>query len=205
MSYGRTIPLQEWMCAMREAIYIVEYTSIPVGIDMLDRMVKSASVSVIYARPICIGKFLIVLGGDVGDVRQAQKTVMDSDEKRLLKEHLLTNAHREILAYFKRSPSDRAPIQGKTAVGILETREIASGFQSLDAALKSGSVQLEQVWMGHFIGGKFCYLLSGSVEDIGTAIEAAGRGLGEKSLVESRIIPSPDSQTLEQLIKAYST
>ena len=189
---------------MREAIYTVEYTSIPVGIDMLDRMVKSASVSVIYAKPICIGKFLIVLGGDVGDVRQAQKTVLSAGEKRLLKEHLLTNAHREILAYFKRGPSDRVPIEGKTAVGILETREIASGFLSLDAALKSGSVQLEQVWMGHFIGGKFCYLLSGSVEDVGAAVEAADRTLGEKSPVESRIIPSPDSQTLEQLIKVYS-
>ena len=189
---------------MREAIYLVEYTRIPVGIDMLDRMVNSASVSIIYARPICIGKFLIVLGGDVGDVRQAQKTVADSAEKRLLKEHLLTNAHREILAYFRRGPSDHVTIQGKTAVGILETREIASGFQSLDAALKSGNVQLEQVWMGHFIGGKLCYLLSGTVEDISTAIEAAGGALPEKSLVESRIIPSPDAQTLAQLLKAYS-
>lgn len=188
---------------MNKAIYIAEYSSIPVGIDAVDRMVKRASMTIIYAKPICIGKFLIVMGGEVDNLREAQAEVASAGEKRLIQQYLLTNAHEDILAYFKRSPQEKRSMQGKTALGILETRNASSGFQSLDAALKSGNVRLEEVWIGHFIGGKFCYILSGLVEDINTALEAAARGLPENSFIDKKVIASPDDKTLEYLIKSY--
>lgn len=188
---------------MSKAIYIVEYSSIPAGIDMLDQMVKRASMTIIYAKPICIGKYLIVMGGEVEDLKEAQAAVAEAQEKKLIKQYLLTNAHGDILAYFNRSSQTKINVKNKTALGIMETRDASSGFHSLDAALKSGNIQLEEVWIGHFIGGKFCYMLSGLVEDINTALEAAVRSLDEKSLVDKRTIPAPDTKTLEHLIKSY--
>lgn len=188
---------------MSNAIYIVEFGSIPVGIDMLDRMIKRASLTIAYAKPVCIGKYLIVLGGDVADVREAQAAVSEAGEKRLLKEHLLTNAHRDILAYFKRAPKTDESIEGASAVGILETVDAASGFKSLDAALKCSNVHLQQVWIGHYNGGKFSYVLTGNVEDVKMALSAGSQGLAERTLVDSRVIPSPDRKTLEHLIKVY--
>lgn len=186
---------------MSEAIYIVEYASIPAGIDMLDQIVKRTSVFIIYAKSICIGKFLIVLGGDVDDVREAQAAVTAAEEKRLLQQYLLTNAHGQILSYFKRAPECKESTSGATAIGILETLDAANGFRSLDLALKGGNVRLERVWLGHFIGGKFCYILTGQVGDIKTALAAAENGLEEKRVVDSRIIPSPDRKVLEHLLR----
>lgn len=187
---------------MSEAIYIVEYASIPVGVDLLDRMVKRSSVFIIHAKPVCIGKFLIVLGGDVDDVREAQAAAAAAGEKRLLQQYLLTHAHGQILAYFRRAPERKESRSEASAVGILETLDAVNGFRSLDSALKGGNVRLEQVWLGHFMGGKFCYLLTGQVEDIRTALAAAESGLEEKRVVDSRVIPSLDGKTLEYLLKA---
>lgn len=184
---------------MNEAIYIVEYNSIPIGIDVLDQMVKRASVTIIQARPICIGKYLIVLGGAVDDMREAQAAALSVGPDKLLSQYLLTNAHHDILAYFKRIPEDESSFSGAVAVGIFEVRNIANGFRSLDAALKSGNVQLGYVWNGHFIGGKFCFLLTGSVEDISMALKAAENNLDDRCLVDSRVIPSPDAKTLKHL------
>lgn len=188
---------------MSKAIFIVEYSSIPAGIDSLDRMVKRAPMSIIYAKPVCIGKFLIVVGGEVENLREARDEVAKTGGKKLIRQHLLTNAHEDILKYFAPAQRGKTSMDGKTALGILETRDASSGFQSLDAGLKSGSVRLEEVWIGHFIGGKFCYILSGLVGDISTALEAAEAVLPEKTFLDKRIIPSPDEKALEYLIKSY--
>lgn len=188
---------------MSEAVYLVEFGSIPAGIDMLDRMMDRCSALIIYAKPVCIGKFLIVLGGEVDDVREAQAVVLESGEKRVLQQYLLTSAHEEILAYFRRAPGANAST-GPVAIGMLETVDAVSGFRSLDAALKGGSVSLEQVWLGHFIGGKFCYILSGQVGDVQAALAAAEITLEPKRLVDSRVIPSPSEKTLAHLLKTQS-
>lgn len=186
-----------------EAIYIVEYAGIPIGIDVLDRMVKRASADILYARPVCIGKFLIVMGGGVDDVREARQAAADTGAKAL-QERLLTGAHSEILTYFHRVRDNRKKsITDKTAVGILETRHAASGFYSLDAALKRGRVRLEQLWLGHCIGGKFCYILSGCVEDIHSALTAARESLDPAEIVSDRIIPALNEKAAAFLFRAY--
>ncbi|MDR0926067.1 MAG: BMC domain-containing protein [Hungatella sp.] len=191
------------MNVMGEAIYIIELSSVPVGIQILDQIVKRSQVLIIYAKPICIGKFLIVAGGNVEDVQEAQAAVVSVQEKKLLHHYLLTNAHNDILSYFNRLPAQRERKPGANAVGILETRDASSGFRSLNAALKNGEVRLEQVWLGQFMGGKFCYILTGQVEDITMALEAAKGEQEEKYLVDSRVIPAPDQKTLQYLLKRY--
>lgn len=187
---------------MKEAIYIVEYSNIPLGVDMLDKMIKRTEVTVIKAQPICIGKFLIVLGGEVDAMEEAQGVVQEQGERRLISQYLLTNAHKGILAYFKRARLSAGYVPVSDAVGIFEVTNAADGFHSLDAALKSGNVELRKVWLGHFLGGKLCYLLAGSVEDVSMALQAAENHLEPKSLVERRVIPSPDPKTLEYLIRS---
>lgn len=185
---------------MKEAIYVVEYTNIPTGIDALDQMIKRAEVTILHARPICIGKYLIVLGGSVDSVREAQRVVQTLCTDNLLSQYLLTNAHHEILSYFNQISVYKNEISMSEAVGIFEVKNSSNGFRCLDAALKSGNVKLGHIWLGHFLGGKFCYLLIGSVEDVKMALKAAECNLEEGCLVESKLIPSPDSKTLGHLI-----
>ncbi len=59
---------------MSQAIGILELTSIAKGMEAGDAMLKSASVHLLVSKTICPGKFLLMLGGDVGAVQQAIET-----------------------------------------------------------------------------------------------------------------------------------
>ncbi len=56
---------------MTQAIGILELTSIARGMELGDVMLKSANVQLLLCRTLCPGKFLLMLGGDVGAVQQA--------------------------------------------------------------------------------------------------------------------------------------
>lgn len=59
---------------MSQAIGILELTSIAKGMEAGDAMLKSANVNLLVSKTICPGKFLLMLGGDVGAVQQAIAT-----------------------------------------------------------------------------------------------------------------------------------
>lgn len=177
---------------MNDAIYIVEYRSISRGVVTLDRMLKRSGVMALYAAPVCIGKYVIAVGGGVGDVMESKAESEASDG--ILAGYLITGAHPDVLGYFRR---EHPPKPGSPdAVGIFETRNIPSGFMSLDAALKNGRTDIIRVWMGHFIGGKFCWVISGETSEVSSSLAAAGRAVSGSVIAGSELIPRPDSSTL---------
>lgn len=188
---------------MDSAIYVVEFRSIARGIAVLDKMLKGSSLALLHADPICIGKYLICLGGDVADVREAQNRAEAPGEEAPLASYLLTSAHPAVLGYFRHGapPVAMAP----DAIGIFETRNAASGFISLDAALKSAQVKLLRLWLGQFLGGKYCYVLGGSTSDVESALAAATAALPEKEQVGSQLVPMPDEMTLKLFVKGGET
>ena len=56
---------------MRKAVGFVEIKSIPVGIQTADEMVKAGNVELLLATPMCPGKYIIIIGGQVGPVKSA--------------------------------------------------------------------------------------------------------------------------------------
>lgn len=56
---------------MSKAVGIVELSSIAKGMETGDAMLKSANVELLVSKTLCPGKFLLMLGGDVGAVQQA--------------------------------------------------------------------------------------------------------------------------------------
>ena len=124
---------------MNHALLIAEYGSISCGMGMLDRLVKRSVIVPLYAKPICIGKFVMIFSGDVENLRESQEVLQSAGRERLISTFLLTAAHRDILGYL--SGSQRRGNLGYPvdAIGIFEARTIASGFFALDAALKHAS------------------------------------------------------------------
>lgn len=179
---------------MSKAIYIVEYRKVSQGIGVLDRMFKQASLSLLYANPICIGKYLICVGGDVADVCEAKSAAEQDEDGPPLAGYLLQRAHENIFAYFKGGLPK--PVRKPDSIGIFETRNAASGFVSLDAALKRAQVDLAKLWLGQLLGGKFCYVLGGSTSDIESAMHAVKSAINENDIIGSRIVASPDADTL---------
>ena len=58
---------------MSLAIGMVELNSIARGIETCDYMVKAAQIDLLRSSTVCPGKFLILIGGNTGDVRAAMK------------------------------------------------------------------------------------------------------------------------------------
>ena len=69
--------------ATPKAIGAIELSSIGIGYQIEDEMLKAASVELLIARTICSGKYLIVIGGCVSDVEAAiQAGVTDGEARR---------------------------------------------------------------------------------------------------------------------------
>lgn len=177
---------------MNDAVYIVEYRGISRGVVTLDRMLKRSGVMALYAAPICIGKYVIAVGGGVGDVMESKDEAERADG--LMASYLITGAHPGVLGYFRREKPPRP--DAIEAVGIFETRNISSGFMSLDAALKNGRTGILRIWMGHFIGGKFCWVISGETSEVSSSLAWGRRAVSDAETVGSEIIPRPDPSTL---------
>ncbi|WP_153069873.1 BMC domain-containing protein, partial [Escherichia coli] len=54
---------------MSKAVGILELSSIAKGMETGDAMLKSANVELLVSKTLCPGKFLLMLGGDVGAVQ----------------------------------------------------------------------------------------------------------------------------------------
>ena len=54
-----------------KAIGMIELNSIAKGVAAGDEMLKSADVELVFAQPICAGKYMVFVSGDVDSVERA--------------------------------------------------------------------------------------------------------------------------------------
>ena len=65
---------------MRLAIGMVELNSIARGIETCDYMVKAAQIQLLRSSTVCPGKYLILIGGETGDVSEGYISAKDTIE-----------------------------------------------------------------------------------------------------------------------------
>ncbi|MGC9329097.1 MAG: BMC domain-containing protein, partial [Candidatus Hinthialibacter sp.] len=56
---------------MSQAIGMIELSSIGIGHEVEDAMLKASSVDLLVARTICSGKYVVIVGGEVADVQSS--------------------------------------------------------------------------------------------------------------------------------------
>jgi len=56
-----------------KAIAMIELNSIAIGVAAADEMLKSADVTLVMAQPICAGKYMALVSGDVDSVERASE------------------------------------------------------------------------------------------------------------------------------------
>ena len=69
---------------MIRSIALIELNSIARGIGTADAMLKSADVRLLFSKPVCCGKFIILVSGEVAAVNVAQKSGVDYGGQYLL-------------------------------------------------------------------------------------------------------------------------
>jgi microcompartment protein CcmL/EutN len=173
---------------MYPAIGLLEYNSIAKGIEVTDAMLKKAAVELIEAHPVCAGKYISLITGDVDAVRSSLEEGEQIADNFLVDRLLIPNVHPQVF------PALRASTYLETleAVGVIETFTAASTIIAADAAAKASEVQLIDIRLANGMGGKSFFTLTGDVGAVEAAIKAGIESIqSEGWLVESVVIPSP--------------
>ncbi len=170
------------------AIGMLELNSIAKGIECCDAMLKSALVELIDAHPICPGKYMAIVAGDVDAVKTAMDTGERTADFNLVDSCVIPNVHAQIIPAL-RALSFTGDLK---AMGVVETFSAASAVISADAAVKAAEVELIEIRIANGMGGKSFFILTGLVGAVEAAVKEADSILNEDGLlVSSVVIPSP--------------
>ena len=180
-----------------ESLGILESNSIAKGIEAADAALKAAEVQLLYARPVCPGKYSILFYGDVAAVNaslSAGSAVLDS---HLVDAVSIPRIHPQVIHAI--GLSVEPPPLG--AVGVMEFFSVTAAVYAADAAVKAADVMLIDVRLGMGIGGKSFVILSGDVAAVSQSV-ASGMQIGaEKGLaLQSVVIPRPRPEIFEALL-----
>lgn len=179
---------------METAIGMVELTSIARGIETCDYMVKAAQVDLLRSSTVCPGKYMIIVGGETGDVRAAMAEGIKRGSELVVDTLMLPNVHEQLIPAI--SMTNQVDVRG--AVGVLEFYSIASAIIAADVAAKAANITLIEVRTGYAIGGKGFVTLTGDVGAVRAAVEAARKDA--ELLVETTVIPRPDKKLFDALL-----
>ncbi len=177
------------------ALGFIETASIARGVLALDALLKRARVEVLLTTVAPRGKYLILFGGGVAEVEEALKAGLESAGKSVVDHFLIPNVHPQLPAAIKA----RVKVPGIEAVGLIETRDVASAVYAADAAVKAAKVTLIEA--RHQPGGKGLVVLTGVVGDVRAAVAAGVATVkADGMLVADVVIPLADPGVLPHLV-----
>ena len=167
---------------------VLEFSSIAIGIKALDEMVKIAPISIIEARTICPGRYLIVFSGDVASVEYSFNKGSETGKKFIIDSLFLPMVHPDVV-----------PAIGKvvatgewSAMGIIETLSVVSGIEAADLAAKAGNVKIIEIRLAIGFGGKSYVKMLGPLDAMEVAVEAGtAKARLKDMLCTSTLIPQP--------------
>lgn len=179
------------------AIGLVEINSIAKGFEVCDAMAKTANVSVLVAKSICPGKYIVMIGGDVAAVRQSVDSGEATAGSTIVDRFVIANIHPSVLPAISGGNS----IDKVEALGVIETYSVAATIEATDVAVKTASVIPLRMHLAFGIGGKSYVALSGNVADITAAVEAGAALASERGFLVNRVvIPRPHPQLIDQIM-----
>lgn len=180
-----------------EAIGILESNSIAKGIEAADAVLKAADTALLYAKPVCPGKYTILFYGDVAAVSASLDAGAAVIDPHLVDSVVIPRIHPQVIQAISLST---AP-DGVNAVGVMEFFSVTAAVYAADAAAKAADVTLLDVRLGVGIGGKSFAVLTGEVAAVEEAVRCGMAAGEEKGLaVTSTVIPSPRKEIFDTLL-----
>jgi microcompartment protein CcmL/EutN len=182
---------------MIHAIGLVELTSIAKGIEAADIMAKTANITVLVAKAICPGKYMVLISGDVSAVEQSVQEGAELGAEMVVDQFIIPNVHSSILPAI----GGGNDVTAVKAIGIIETYSVASSIEAADAAVKAGEVEPIRLHVAFGIGGKSYSVVTGEVAAVKAAVAAGSEVAAERGLlVQTVVIPRPHKQVIDSLL-----
>ena len=184
---------------MREAIGMIELSSVGIGLLAQDAMLKAADVELVLGRTICSGKFINVVTGNVAGVRASMAAGLEAAPDSVIDQIVIPNIHESVFPALGQSV--QVPDGKPGAIGIIETYSAASALEAADAAAKSAVVTLFRIHLAMALGGKGFVLMCGSVADCRSGVDNGAALVREKGLLVSAVtIPGPSPELYNEYI-----
>jgi microcompartment protein CcmL/EutN len=174
---------------MEPALALLEFSSIAIGIQAGDSMVKRAPVERIVTGTVQPGHYLILVAGEVASVEEAVAAGRETGHAALTDFVFLPNVHPDVV----KALTGEQVVDLNDALGIVETQTVAAAILAADAGLKGAEVTLVQLRLADGLGGKGLALFTGVVADV-TAAVTIGSAVSAQQLVRQVIIPQLHSE-----------
>jgi microcompartment protein CcmL/EutN len=180
-----------------EAIALIETISIAIGIRIADEMVKTAPVEILEATPICPGKYMVLVAGDVSAVESAVRRGAEVGGDVVVDTLFIPHVHPQVFPAILAATE----IAELKALGVVETFTAASTILAADAAAKAAGVALIEIRLAKGLGGKAFFTMTGEVSDVEAAMNAAlAVAMAGGNLVRSVVIPNPHNDLAEKVL-----
>jgi len=180
-----------------KSIGLIELSSIAAGFSVADVMLKAGNVQLILSRSICSGKYMVLIGGGVGAVKNAISAGAVAADGYLIDQFIIPNVHADVFIALGRT---QAPEPGD-ALGIVEAFSVASLIESADAAANAANVKLLEIRLAMALGGKAFLTMAGDVAAVRVAVQAAKQVITAHGLlVNAVVIPRPHPDAYRELI-----
>jgi microcompartment protein CcmL/EutN len=184
---------------LQPALALIEFGSIAAGIEAADAMVKRAPIYVIRSGTVQPGKYLVLIGGEVGDVEESLAAGRNVGREALLDDVYLPHVHLQVVEALS---GGRQP-ESTDALGVIETNSVAAAIHAADAGIKGADVRLLEVRLADGLGGKGIVFFSGAVHDVEAAV-SIGTGVLDipTQLVRRVVIPQLHTEMWENIADA---
>jgi microcompartment protein CcmL/EutN len=181
----------------RNALGLIELTSVAAGFQAADAMLKAADVEIVLSRSICSGKYMVLVAGDVAAVDAAVQAGSGAGSGCVIDSFVIPNVHGSVFPALGGSVS----VNSLEALGIIEAFSVASLLEAADAAAKAANVQLIEIRLAMALGGKAFVTLSGEVSAVQAAVDAGAALVASKGLLVNKVvIPAPRKELLSEIV-----
>lgn len=181
---------------MKNSIGLLEFKSIAKGIEVTDEVLKSSNVELIAANPICPGKYISILTGDVGAVNNAVENGKKLGGMFQIEALVIANIHPDVFPALT-GTSDVFPIN---CLGVIETMSCLSSIMVADTAIKASNIKIVEIRIARGLGGKGFTLISGEVSSVKKAILAVqDKYSATGEILCATTIPNPEKELIKKI------
>lgn len=164
------------------AIALLESSSIARGIQATDAMLKTADVGLLLTTIVPRGKYLVMIEGHVADVQSSLAAGLEAAGDTVVDHFFIQNPHPELAPAIR----GRQKVDSIEAIGIIETREVASAIHAADAALKAAAVRLIEA--RNQPGAKGLVVMTGDVGAVRAALQAGVAAIRREGMLIADIL-----------------
>ncbi len=116
------------------SLALIEMSSIARGIEVCDAMLKAAEVTLVMARTICSGKYMVVIAGELAEVQASMDAGLELSRECTIDSMTIADVHPDV---FPAIASTSAMPGKPAALGIIESFSVAALVEAIDKVAKA--------------------------------------------------------------------